>query len=327
MKRFRSFRSVLLIGLFVCGMSSTATAESVAELESALKNCKDSGLKMYNRYKQECGQIDQVVRHANEVKAWLDKNSEPPVSLRLAHTKCQDIYQQCEELQRRATEVHETCRARGRSLEECNTTQEYRQSQAQVDECWYKRYLSCRNDYNKKSGEWEASIQKQRDAYNSDMQKIRACQQLEGQYRSLVEGCLEIEKNLNTARGTARSSQQQASGTNCVSIDGPRTDGHTVTFTAILDQNTQANLLNMQGSYGFTWLLDGSPQGSTSSALTIQVPGGGTHQVKVQFWVRRDRGAGPQPGTPPVMCETSKPFQINQPQDQTPQGRVPSGTR
>jgi hypothetical protein len=322
MKRFGSFRLALLLGLFFCAMSSIAMAQSVAELESALKNCQDSWRSMGNRYQQECGQIDQVIRHANEVKTWLEKNSEPSFSLRRIHTKCADILQQCYELDNRAKAVYDACLASGRSGDECLRTQEYSQLKASWNECDQHRYIPCWRDYLKEYDPWQASIQKQRNAYNSDAEKTRACQQLAGQYRSVVESCLAIEKNLNTARGGGRSGQQQASGANCVAIDGPRTDGRTVTFTAILDQNTQANLLNVQGSYGFSWLLDGSPQGTTNSALTIQVPGGGTHQVKVQFWIRRDRGAGPQPGTPPVMCETSKPFYINPPQDQTPRGRI-----
>jgi hypothetical protein len=207
MSIFRSFRSVLLITLFVCGMSSSVIAESVAELESALTNCQDSWRKMYTRYQQECGQIDQVVRHANEVKAWLDRNSEPPLSLRRTHTKCADISQQCQELQRRANQVLETCMARGRSWEECLGTEEYRQLARPERECW-SRYTPCRVEYDWEYGVWQASIQEQRGAYNSDVEKTRTCRQLEGQYRSVVASCLEIEKNLKTARG----SQQQASG-------------------------------------------------------------------------------------------------------------------
>lgn len=104
MNIFHSFRSVLLISLFLCGMSSTVMAESVADLESALKNCQDSWRRMADRYQQQCGQISEVTRHANETKARLD-TAEMPLSLRRKHAQCMDIDVECIRLVNRWNEM------------------------------------------------------------------------------------------------------------------------------------------------------------------------------------------------------------------------------
>jgi len=308
-----------LLVLFVFGLWSSVIAESVAELESALRNCQNSWRTMHARYQQECGQIGEVARHANEIKARLDR-ADMPLSLRSKHAKCTDLYNECHEIRMRWEANYDACVAAGGNKDYCGNTQSYMQFRSQNLTCW-DRYDACRKGYDKENDEWQASVTKQRELYDADMQKIRACQQLEGQYRSVVESCLTIEKNLNVARGNVPGRPQQASGTNCVSIDGPRADGQNVTFTAVLDQNTRANLLNVQGAYGFTWLVDGRPQESTNSVLTIRAPGGGNHQIKVQFWVRRQSTMSQQ-GPAPITCEASKPFYINQPQEQTPRGRI-----
>ena len=276
MKRsgFRSSRLVFLLALFVFGLWSSVIAESVAELESALRSCQNSWRTMHARYQQECGQIGEVARHANETKARLDR-AEMPLSLRSKHSKCMDLNNECNAAYTRWYANYMACLKAG----EPNFVLHHRQLQpARIRKkaCW-DRYDACRQGYDKEYEEWTASIKKQREAYDTDMQKIRACQQLEGQYRSIVESCLTIEKNLN-ARGNVPGRPQQSSTTNCVSIDGPRADGQNVTFTAVLDQNTRANLLNVQGAYGFTWLVDGRPQEGTNSILTMRAPGGGNHQ-------------------------------------------------
>ena len=273
---------------------------------------------MHARYQQECGQIGEVARHANETKARLDM-AEMPLSLRSKHSKCMDLNNECNAAYTRWYANYMACLKAGGTESSCSTTASYSQLGSESKACW-DRYDACRQGYDKEYEEWTASIKKQREAYDTDMQKIRACQQLEGQYRSIVESCLTIEKNLN-ARGNVPGRPQQSSTTNCVSIGGPRADGQNVTFTAVLDQNTRANLLNVQGAYGFTWLVDGRPQEGTNSILTMRAPGGGNHQIKVQFWVQR-QSTMYQQGPAPVMCEASKPFYINQPQEQTPRGRI-----
>jgi hypothetical protein len=320
MSLFPTFRAVILISLFFCGMASMAMAQSVAELESAVRSCQDSWRSMGNRYQQQCGQISEVTRHANETKARLDK-AEIPLSVRSKHAKCQDLYNECHEVHTRWFANYDACRAAGGTVEACANTQAHLQLGSQNNNCW-NRYDSCRDSYDKENDEWQASVRKQRDAYNADLQKIQACRQLEGQYRSIVESCTKLEMDLNTAR----AGRQQASVRNCVTIDGPRTDGHNVTFTAVVDQNTQANLLNMQGASGFSWLVDGKAQQSTSSTLTMQAPAGGTHQIRVQFWTMRTGSALPQPGMQQVLCDSSKPFHVNQTQDRIPQGRIGTGS-
>jgi hypothetical protein len=134
-----------------------------------------------------------------------------------------------------------------------------------------------------------------------------------------------IEKNLNSARGTGPGGQQ-STATHCVSIDGPRIDGQNVTFIAALDQNTRANLLNLQGASGYTWFVDGRQQEGTNSSLTIRSPGAGNHQIRVQFWVQR-QSTMYQKGPAPVMCDATKPFYISAPQEQRPGGRIGTGMR
>jgi hypothetical protein len=206
----------LLIGLSVLA-PAPATAQSVAELETALKKCQDSWRKMDTQYKAWCSNIEEVKRRAHETKALLDKN-ELPLPLRIKNTRCRELWNECDELYHRWS---------------VNVTQTH--LAAQISACWARYSATC-DSFEKEKKDWQESVQRQKQSYDADMETIRECRQLEGQFRSIVESCLAIEKELRAAKAPPPPPIQPAS---CISIEGPRTEGKNVVFTAIPDQNTQ----------------------------------------------------------------------------------------
>ncbi len=116
---------------------------------------------------------------------------------------------------------------------------------------------------------------------------------LPNQLRYIVEKCTDLDRRLATARANLQQQQQQQT---MLQMRGPATayEGQSITFSAELPPNISANLLNVQWTGGYIWLLDGRELPGTNSSVIFTAPAQGKHSISAQFWIRRGQSPSTQ---------------------------------
>jgi hypothetical protein len=189
--------------------------------------------------------------------------------------------------------AHKACQNYGQSVLFCDQTllAQAEDSNRRYEEC-HARYLQ----------EYDAWLKPQKAAYDADIKKIEECQKLGGQYGSIVDSCLEIEKNLIAARAAAPpptppslptppspsppppgavkappppSLLQKFAAVN-MSIEGPNPVVRTrqSLFKAVPDAQMAVLMSGLRGALMYKWSINGKEMGRGTENFFYTVPAG-----------------------------------------------------
>ncbi len=285
--------SVLFILIFSLGIYTTPGAETIAELEKKSEECRRAiawADLMYRSYSCEAILKPDWIRYYVEQRTSTAR-------------RVTSLEGQLESLDRLIPSLEVQCnndlRSGGPSSASCATLQ------------------ARETDRNRVLVEYKKATDKQKDDdanYLMARKNVEDCAALRKQIAQGEINCRGIDQQLATARANLqqqqqqqRQQQQQQQQQTTLQLRGPATayEGQNITFTAELPQNISANLLNVQYTGGYSWLMDGRPLPGTNSSVTFVAPAKGVHSISAQFWIRR----GQSPSTQ-VLSQGGVPFTV-----------------